>query len=1056
MPKKFHISLVLLIVLVNLLLGLLHVSHAELLEEGVCARVRIQLSQDAVITRNAFKATLEISNSPENVPLENLTVTLMILDSNNQQANGLFGIHPPELSGISDVNGGGMIQPGVTASATWLIVPTRDAAPDIPVMYSVGGEFSYMQGDSMITMPLFPAPILVKPDPLLVLDYFWVRDVYSDDPFTSEIEPAEPFPLGLMIRNNGKGVANNFRITSSQPQIVEIEKGLLIDFKLIGTKVNSELVPPSFTLNLGNIDPGTTAVAKWLMTSFLQGKFIEYKATFEHVDGLGIPRLSIIDTVNIHELTHAVRVDNPSDDNKPDFLVNDISDEDHLPDTLFNSVGSTEVVNIGLNPSVNWQIVDGHLEAHLTATVPTGWVYIRTTDPGQEVFSLVRVIRSDGREIKVGDNAWTTHRTIRLEGQDPYREHLLHLFDKDSTGSYTLTYEVSGADSDGDGFPDTFDNCPDVPNPDQKNTDKENENLPSYPSGDNMGDACDPDDDNDSLPDEWETSHGFNPLNPSDADIDSDHDGLTNAQEFARGTDPQNRDTDGDGYSDGDEVSAGTDPLDKDSMPNHPPVANAGPDRNVITGDHVTLNGSESYDPEGALLSFLWAFLGVPSGSTVTDGLLSDPKSSKPVFTPDVDGKYTLELTVNDGVHADSDTVDISSAKPNVAPNADAGPDQNVLTGTVVSLDGSDSNDPDNGPLPMNYLWSFDALPSGSTLIETDITGSDQDNASFTTDVDGTYSLRLSVSDGILSSDDTVQIKSASSNVPPNANAGDDITITLGQTAVLDGSASNDPDNGPEALSYMWQFVSVPTKSHLANDDISGSDTVSPSFVPDVLGTYVLALAVSDGPNFDFDNVAVTVVRSSITLLVPNGGDVLPSGGNYAICWKAPASIVKFNLKYSIDNGTNWNLIKSVTGLSCISWKVPTVSMNEKDCLVKVIGYNAVGVKITEDTSDKTFTIEVVRVLSPNGGETLTSGRTWTIRWQTNKTIKPVAKTVLQYTTDGSTWESIKTLTGNPGSFNWKVPVASSTKCKVKVILKDANGTNVGSDVSDKVFTIQP
>jgi len=113
--------------------------------------------------------------------------------------------------------------------------------------------------------------------------------------------------------------------------------------------VNADPFPPSLTVNLGNIDPGMTSVAMWMMTSSIQGKFIEYKATFEHVDGLGIPRLSLIDTVNIHELTHAVRVDNPSDDNKPDFLVNDVTDDDHLPDTLYNSTGPVEDVSIGLN-----------------------------------------------------------------------------------------------------------------------------------------------------------------------------------------------------------------------------------------------------------------------------------------------------------------------------------------------------------------------------------------------------------------------------------------------------------------------------------------------------------------------------------------------------------------------------------------------------------------------------------------------------------------------------------------------------------------------------------
>jgi hypothetical protein len=46
---------------------------------------------------------------------------------------------------------------------------------------------------------------------------------------------------------------------------------------------------------------------------------------------------------------------------------------------------------------------------------------------------------------------------------------------------------------------------------------------------------------------------------------------------------------------------------------------------------------------------------------------------------------------------------------------------------------------------------------------------------------------------------------------------------------------------------------------------------------------------------------------------------------------------------------------------------------------------------------------------------------------------------------------------GNTGSYSWAVPwVAPSTTCKVKVVLKDASGKTVGSDVSDGVFTIRP
>ncbi len=329
---------------------------------------------------------------------------------------------------------------------------------------------------------------------------------------------------------------------------------------------------------------------------------------------------------------------------------------------------------------------------------------------------------------------------------------------------------------------------------------------------------------------------------PTDANLDPDNDGLTNLQEYQNGTDPHNQDTDNDGMPDGWEVTYGLNPnandasadKDNDGFSNYQEyygvqirliqqvyltslhLRHAGPDQNVVTGKLVTLNGSDSYDPESTLITFHWTFIGVPVGSNVTDISLSDPTSAKPTFTPDVDGIYRLELVVNDGVlESAPDEVVIIAAAPNVSPNANAGPDQNVFTGQIVYLDGSGSNDPDNGPNPLSYLWSFDSVPGGSFLTDDLLANRDNVSASFIPDADGSYIISLNVNDGDFSSRDTVNIIATTPNVPPNALAGSDITIWLGQTANLDGSASNDPDNGPQPLSYKWSFVSVPPGSQL-------------------------------------------------------------------------------------------------------------------------------------------------------------------------------------------------------------------------------------------------
>jgi len=80
---------------------------------------------------------------------------------------------------------------------------------------------------------------------------------------------------------------------------------------------------------------------------------------------------------------------------------------------------------------------------------------------------------------------------------------------------------------DGDGIPDSKDNCPGTSNPSQADND-----------GDGEGNACDDDDDNDGMPDTYEKSNGFNRLNPKDADKDADGDGFTNLEEYLGHSDP--------------------------------------------------------------------------------------------------------------------------------------------------------------------------------------------------------------------------------------------------------------------------------------------------------------------------------------------------------------------------------------------------------------------------------------------------------------------------------------------------------------------------------------
>src|SRR5207245_1982325 len=149
-------------------------------------------------------------------------------------------------------------------------VPATNAAPQAPTRFTVGGGFSYILNGEPVTNSLFPVPITVLPTPILNVDYFLQHDVYSNDPFTDEIEPSIPFPLGILVKNIGNGGARDFTITSSQPKIIENSNDLIIAFKLIASQVGTnQSISPSLTLDFGDIGPQGSADGLWYMTSTL-------------------------------------------------------------------------------------------------------------------------------------------------------------------------------------------------------------------------------------------------------------------------------------------------------------------------------------------------------------------------------------------------------------------------------------------------------------------------------------------------------------------------------------------------------------------------------------------------------------------------------------------------------------------------------------------------------------------------------------------------------------------------------------------------------------------
>ena len=383
-------------------------------EEGVCAVVRVRIEQELALTREGFIAKLEIDNG-EVSPLRNIDVTIKIRNAENgQESTSLFSIGNATL--------GGAIQPDRSLAMqqkgdlNWLMIPYSEAAPNEDTYYDVGGILRYDVKGNRIPVPLLPARIKVKPDPLLLVHYFWEKFVISDDPFTTKVEGAVPFTLAVAVKNAGNGTAHNLRITSSQPEIIENEKGLLVNFKMIGASIGNMNVTPSLFVNFGDVIPNMTVVASWWMVSSLKGTFLNYSATFENENPLGDPKLSLLDELEIHELIHRIYiVDGEANDGIEDFLVNERIDYNIFPDTIFSSSTLNKYdVNI-LDISLLRTVTDGSTTTFTLEATPTatGFVYYRynTSIPTEELVSInsrefLRQVQIEKQLPK--ENAWFT------------------------------------------------------------------------------------------------------------------------------------------------------------------------------------------------------------------------------------------------------------------------------------------------------------------------------------------------------------------------------------------------------------------------------------------------------------------------------------------------------------------------------------------------------------------------------------------------------------------------------------------------------------------------
>ena len=247
---------------------------------------------------------------------------------------------------------------------------------------------------------------------------------------------------------------------------------------------------------------------------------------------------------------------------------------------------------------------------------------------------------------------------------------------------------------------------------------------------------------------------------------------------------------------------------------------------------------SRAADSDGVVSSFVWDF---------GDGTTGTGKNISHTYTSI--GNYIATLVVTDDTGAKTPARIRIKVGGNLPPLANAGSDVRVAQGKMFSLNGSSSSDPEGEQL--SYSWTLSGKPQGSMAI---LGNPHKVNPFFVPDQQGSYTFSLAVSDGKLSSEDTVTITAyIPSNAAPTLNAIGNKSVNLGTELKFTLKAS-DSDSDP----VNFRIESLPLLKNARFNGGTGEFIFKPS--PSQVGEHQVTFSAFDGKSRVTETIRITVV----------------------------------------------------------------------------------------------------------------------------------------------------------------------------------------------------
>ena len=272
------------------------------------------------------------------------------------------------------------------------------------------------------------------------------------------------------------------------------------------------------------------------------------------------------------------------------------------------------------------------------------------------------------------------------------------------------------------------------------------------------------------------------------------------------------------------------------------------------------------------------------------------------------------------------------------------------------------------------------------------------------------------------------------------------------------------PDGGEKlstAPPITIRWYTVDGKGSVKIEVLGGPNIVSSTpndgshqwFIPVSLAGKHIKIKISSITNAnvsDTSDKSFTVLTGpNLKLISPNGGEIFRKGQENDIRWNKSN-----NAGRTVELTLGFTGIKTVPNTGLYKWNPSSASHPPGKHKIRIRSVERYRLRHVpwEDWSDGYF--EIVRAVlpikltSPNGGESLTTGKVVAIKWN-----KGDGKVKIELLKDGKSAVTIAASTNNDGSHNWLIPYTVTTGSNYKIKITSTT-TNSVKDTSDGKFTI--